>query len=261
MILLQIILATFLVALLSLIGMFLIYLKSRSLNKILLALVALSAGAMFGNSIFHLLPEAISEAEVAGMSLLTVMIILTIGFVLSFLFETVFSWHHCHRATHSGEEEPTFHCHHEVKPFSQLILYSDAIHNFIDGLIIAAAFIVEPALGVATTIAVALHEVPQELGDFAVLIYGGYKKKRALILNFLAASTVLVGGIAGFFLTSVVDTAVPILLPFAAGSFLYIAAADLLPELKHDEKIKETLFHFFVFLFGLLIMIGFAFVM
>jgi len=258
MTLISILAATTLIATVSIIGITLFYFKESKLSKFLLSLVALSAGAMLGNSLFHLLPEAIEEAEIIGMSLSTTLLILTGGFVLAFLFEQLFAWHGCHTASHHDGKDPGYHCHREEKPFAHLVLLSDGVHNFIDGLILAAAFLVSPALGITTTIAIALHEVPQELGDYAVLVYGGYKKSKALLFNFLAASTVVLGGVAGFFLAGSVENTIPILLPFAAGSFLYIAAADLLPELKHDEKIRETALHFCIFLLGLLLMIGFA---
>ena len=148
------------------------------------------------------------------------------AFVVSFLFERIFFWHHCHSASHHGHQKPVLHCEKNVKPYAPLILVSDTVHNFIDGLIIAAAFFVSPALGITTMIAIALHEVPQELGDFAVLVHGGYSKHRALWLNLTSASSVIIVGIVGYFFTMSVEYAVPVLLPFAAGGFLYIAASD-----------------------------------
>lgn len=253
-----ILLATAAIALCSLAGIAFLFFRGKRPGRIVLALVALSTGAMLGNAIFHLLPEAIETGEAAGMPLFNTLLILTGAFVLSFLFEQAFSVHHCHSTAHHGSDKPAHHCHAEVKPFAHLVLWSDAVHNIIDGLIIATAFIVSPALGITTALAVALHEIPQELGDFAVLVYGGYKKRRALLLNFLAATTVVLGGVAGYFLTSVVTNMVPFLLPFAAGSFLYVAASDLLPELKHDEKVGETVLHVVIFLIGLGLMIAFA---
>lgn len=254
MTLLQIILATVGVSILSIIGILFFYVKQKKFNKIMLSMVALSAGAMLGNASFHLLPEAFESVNKGIISTMTTMLLFVGAFVFSFLFETLFSWHHCHTASHHGEKNSPKHCKHPTKAYSHLVLYSDGIHNFIDGLIIAASFIINPILGLTTAVAIALHEIPQELGDYAVLVHGGFNKKKALALNFLASSTVVLGGVAGFFLTQSIETAVPILLPFAAGSFMYIAAADLLPELKHDEDINESLTHFTVFLVGLAIM-------
>lgn len=259
MTLIYILAATAIIAALSLVGIGLFFVKEKNFGKLVLVLVALSAGAMLGNAAFHLLPEALEVAGGGSISLFTVMLLFTAAFVASFLFELVFSWHHCHSAAHHGEAEPVYHCHESPQAYSQLVLFSDGVHNFIDGLIIAASFMVSPALGVTTAVAIALHEVPQELGDYAVLVHGGYQKKKALFVNYLAASTVILGGVVGFFLTQAIDLAIPILLPLAAGSFVYIAASDLLPELKHEEKFKQTLFHAFIFLVGLGIMIATAF--
>lgn len=256
--LIRVVVATSAIALLSLTGIAFLFLGGRKPGRWLLSLVALSTGAMLGNAVFHLLPESIESGELAGLDLMQTLLVLVGGFVLSFLFEQAFSAHHCHSDAHHGSEVPSHHCHEEIRPFAPLVLWTDALHNFIDGLIIAASFSVSPALGVTTTLAVALHEVPQELGDFAVLVYGGYRRKRALALNFLSASTVVVGGVAGYYLASGVSSAIPILLPFAAGSFLYVAAADLLPELKHDEDARETALHVTIFLLGLAMMYLFA---
>lgn len=253
-----ILLSTLFVSVLSMVGIAIFHFTKKMMNKFLLSLVALSAGAMLGNALFHLLPEAIEAAEETGIGLFKMMLILTGGFVLAFLFEQLFAWHGCHTASHQDGQDPAYHCHRDEKPFAHLVLLSDGVHNFIDGLILSAAFIVSPALGLSTTFAIALHEVPQELGDYAVLVYGGYERKKAFLFNLLSASTVILGGVLGFFLAGSIENMTPFLLPFAAGSFLYIAAADLLPELKHDEKVRETIMHFSIFLLGLMIMIGFA---
>lgn len=258
MTLLWIVLATTAIALCSLVGIAFLFFRGKRPGRMVLALVALSTGAMLGNAVFHLLPEAIETGEATGLPLFHTLLILTGAFVLSFLFEQAFSIHHCHSTAHHGSDKAVHHCHSAVKPFAHLVLWSDVVHNFIDGLIIATAFIVSPTLGITTALAVALHEIPQELGDFAVLVFGGYKKHRALWLNFLTATTVVAGGIAGYFLTSTVSNMVPFLLPFAAGSFLYVAASDLLPELKHDEEVGETVLHVAIFILGLGAMIGFA---
>lgn len=258
MTLFSIVLATAAVALLSLVGILTLFVKGKKPGRGTLALVALSTGAMLGNAIFHLLPEAIESGEAAGIPLMQTLVVLVGGFVLSFLFEQGFSLHHCHSTSHHGNGSSPDRCHSDIKPFAPLVLWSDAVHNFIDGLIVAASFAVSPALGVSTALAVALHEIPQELGDFAVLVYGGYKRKRALVLNLLSALTIVLGGVAGYFLASTVGGVIPFLIPFAAGSFLYVAAADLLPELKHDEKFSETALHVLVFLGGLALMYWFA---
>ncbi len=245
MALMYILIATSIIAGLSMIGIITLVMVKKHMHGGMLALVALSAGAMLGNAFLHLLPEAIELTQTGPIDLQSVMLLVVAAFVASFLFEQFFSWHHCHDAEH---------CELGKKPYAHLVLYSDAVHNFIDGLIIAASFIVSPSLGIATTVAIALHEIPQELGDYAVLVHGGFDKIKAAIYNGLVSLTVVLGGVVGYFLTDAVDWTVPVLLPIAAGSFIYIAASDLLPEIKHGSR-KNIPLYFLVFLTGLVIMI------
>ena len=249
MILLSILMATSLIALLSLVGVVIFTLTKLRLQNSILVLVALSAGAMFGNAIFHLLPETIELSQTGPFSLFTSLLILTLAFVLSFQFEQWFSWHHCHNTDHCDA----------MHPYGHLVLLSDFIHNFIDGIIIATAFILSPSVGVFTTIAIALHEIPQELCDYAVLLHSGWKKRKAILANFAVAFTVVAGGMAGYFLSQSVSVAVPFLVPFAAGSFLYIATSDLIPELKHQTNAKKISLHSFIFLLALALMIAATF--
>ena len=121
-------------------------------------------------------------------------------------------------------------------------------------MIIAASFIVSVPLGVATTLAVALHEIPQEIGDFGILVYSGFKKAKALFLNFLSAISIVFGGIFGFLLSEKIGGSIVFLLPFAAGSFIYVACSDLIPEIKHKGSLQKALINFFVFLLGIGIM-------
>ncbi|NQV90064.1 ZIP family metal transporter [Candidatus Uhrbacteria bacterium] len=244
-----ILIATSSIAILSLSGIIGLALMKKHVHASMLGLVALSAGAMLGNAFMHLLPEAIELSENGPISVFTIMLLVVGSFVASFLFEQFFSWHHCH---------DTEKCEKVEKPYAHLVLYSDGIHNFIDGLIIAAAFMVSPSLGISTTLAIALHEIPQELGDYAVLVHGGFSKIRAAVYNGISASTVLLGGIAGYFLSGSVTWAVPVLLPIAAGGFIYIAAADLLPELRHNNSRSNIPLYFLIFLSGLSLMIGTA---
>jgi zinc and cadmium transporter len=133
-------------------------------------------------------------------------------------------------------------------------LFGDAVHNFIDGLIIAASFVINIPLGIATSLAVALHEIPQEIGDFGVLVYGGFKKTKALFWNFLSALTAIFGGLFGYYLSSWITGTTAFLLPFAAGGFIYIAASDLIPEIKKETDIKKSLMAFGMFIVGIAIM-------
>jgi zinc and cadmium transporter len=235
MVLVQILVATFVISLISFVGVLTFVLKEEWLNRALLVMVALSSGALLGGAFLHLMPEAIAEVG-AGLD---VFMYLLLGFCLFFVLEQFLHWRHQHGTTHG------------VEPFSYLILVSDGVHNFIDGVVIAASFVVSYPVGIATTLAVALHEIPQELGDFGVLVYGGFSKFRALTFNYISAITAIVGGITGYFASSVMQSSIVYLLPFAAGNFIYIAAADLIPEIKHAVGLHRQVIHFCVFLAGI----------
>lgn len=204
-----------------------------------------------GGAFLHLIPEAILEIGHDHDSLLNVFIFVIIGFVLFLLIEQFLHWHHHHHV----HEHPEEHGHEQVKPMSYLILFGDGIHNLIDGLIIAASFVVSPTVGIITTIAVALHEIPQEIGDFGVLVYSGMKRFKALLLNFFSALVAVVGGVIGYFLAESSELAIVYLLPIAAGGFIYIAASDLVPEIKHGERGARLALNFFVFLAGIGLML------
>jgi len=240
MTLIQILVATSIISLIAFVGVFTLVLKKELLNKALLVLVALSTGALLGGAFLHLLPEAIAEKGAD----LAIFLYLLLGFSIFFLLEQFLQWRHQHTISP------------KVKPFSYLILVSDAVHNFIDGLVIAASFVTSFPLGIATTLAVSLHEIPQELGDFAVLVYGGFGTKRALLFNFISAITAILGGVIGYLSSSIMQTSVIYLLPFAAGNFIYIAAADLIPEIKHQVSLSRSAVHFIVFLIGIAIMLA-----
>jgi zinc and cadmium transporter len=230
-------LATFIVSLISFVGVVTLSLKDKILNKILLILIGLSAGALMGGAFLHLLPEAVEKST--GLD---VYLFVLVGFILFFLIEKVLHWRHCHK----GE------C--DVHTFHYMNLVGDSIHNFIDGLIMAASFVVSIPLGITTTIAIATHEIPQEIGDFGVLLYGGFSKKRAIMLNFVVALTAVLGGIVGYFVSKSIENIVVFILPFAAGGFIYIAATDLVPEIRKELDMKKYMVTLFVFICGILIM-------
>ena len=233
--LLYILLATFIVSLISFVGVITLALTKKLLNKILLVLVGLSAGALMGGAFLHLLPEAAEASE--GLN---VYLFVLVGFILFFLIEKVLHWRHCHK----GE------C--DVHTFRYMNLVGDSIHNFIDGMILAASFVVSIPLGVTTTIAISAHEIPQEIGDFGVLLYGGFSKKKAIILNFCVALTAVMGGLIGYFLTSYVENIVVFIIPFAAGGFIYIAATDLVPEIRKELDMKKYMVTLVIFICGIL---------
>ena len=237
-----IILATIIVSLISFVGIITLTLKGQILNTILFVLIGLSAGTLMGGAFLHLLPEAVESSEKFGVSLLDMFLFVLVGFILFFVIEKVLHWRHCHK----GE------C--EVHTFTYMNLIGDSIHNFIDGLIMAASFVASIPLGLTTTIAISTHEIPQEIGDFGVLIYGGFSKKKAIVLNFLVALTAVLGGLVGYLISSRIGNVVSYILPFAAGGFVYIAATDLIPEMKKEVDIKKSMMTLVVFICGILIM-------
>ena len=229
--------ATFIVSLISFIGVFTLALKDKILDKILLILIGLSAGALMGAAFLDLLPEAVKNSKGSD-----VFIIVLVGFILFFLIEKVLHWRHCHK----GE------C--DVHTFRYMNLVGDSIHNFIDGLTMAASFVISVPLGISTTIAISAHEIPQEIGDFGVLIYGGFSKKKALMLNFFVALTAVLGGVIGYFISMYIEDIVLYIIPFAAGGFIYIAATDLVPEIRKELDMKKYMATLLVFICGILLM-------
>lgn len=217
----------------ALVGGLTLILPEARLRQILLPLVALSAGTLLGGALFHLVPAAI---ERSGNKLEIYLWILA-GFAAFFGLEQFLNWRHSHEIERQYE------------PLTYLILAADALHNFVGGLAVAGAFLIDIRLGISAWIAAAAHEIPQELGDFAVLVHGGWKPARALAFNFLSALTFLLGGITAYTSARVVD--VSFLLPFAAGNFIYIAASDLIPEVKHHASFVRNVIHFAAFLAGL----------
>jgi zinc and cadmium transporter len=166
------------------------------------------------------------------------------GYCLFYVLEQFIHWHHHHAATHDHE------------PVSYLVLISDTIHNFIDGLVVAGAFLLGTEVGLVTAAAIALHEIPQEIGDFGVLVYSGFDRMQALVLNYLTQATVILGGIAGYYLAGFIEGTAVFLLPFAAGNFIYIASSDLIPEIKEEEDVRRAAIYFVVFLIGVSLMLG-----
>ncbi|MBN1160202.1 MAG: ZIP family metal transporter [Candidatus Diapherotrites archaeon] len=233
MVLELILLSTFAVSLIAFIGILVLFIKEKLLNKILFFLVNLSAGALMGGALLHLIPEA---AEI--VSFIDIGIWVLIGFSLFYLVETILKWRHCH----------DIKC--KIHTFAYMNLLGDGVHNFIDGLVIAASYIISIPLGIATTLAVALHEVPQEIGDFGVLVYGGFDKVKAVIMNFIFALTAIFGGIFAFFVEPYLPFSIALLLPFAAGNFIYISASDLLPETRKESNRLRSLILFSIFLLG-----------
>jgi len=235
--LLYILISTFVISLASLVGVLTLSLNAKRLENILLYFVSLSAGALIGGAFLHLIPESVERNS--GVN---IFILVLFGFTAFYFIEKLLHWRHCHKNK----------C--EVHTFTKMNLIGDGIHNFIDGLIIAASFVADIRLGIITSLAVALHEIPQELGDFGVLVYGGYTKSKALLFNFITALTAVFGGLVGYFLSSYSDSALNFLLPFAAGGFIYIAASDLIPEMRKETGLKKSLINLLIFVVGILIL-------
>ena len=227
----------------ALVGSVTLVFPEETLKKLLLPLVALAAGTLLGGALFHMIPAAVDKLG----NDLSIYVWILIGFGIFLGLEQFLHWHHCHRA-------PSEH-----RPLTYLILIADTLHNFIGGLAVAGAFLIDIRVGISAWIAAAAHEVPQELGDFGILIHGGWNKGKALLYNFLSALTFLVGGLVAYGVSRTID--VTFLLPFAAGNFIYIAAADLIPEIKHEESARLNIVHFLSFMIGiaLLLIVRFVF--
>lgn len=230
------------VSLLSLVGVLTLSVQEKYIRKAILYLVSFAVGALFGDALIHLLPEAFENIE----SSLTVSLLVLSGIVIFFVLEKFVCWRHCHII---GSER---HYH----PVVVMNLVGDFIHNFLDGIIIGASYVVSIPLGIATTIAVVLHEIPQEIGDFGVLIHGGLSVRKALLYNFLSALAALLGLLLVFALGSLASSFSIYLLPVAAGGFLYIAGSDLIPELKHETKIAASLGQLLAIILGIGVMIA-----
>ena len=237
MILARILISTFIVCLISLIGGFTLAIKEKLLQKILFCLIGFSAGALIGSAFLHLLPEAVQKAKSDS-----VFYYLILGIVLFFLMERYFHWRHCHEGNCS------------IHAFTYLNLAGDALHNFIDGMVIAASFCSSVKLGLVTTLAIILHEIPQELGDFGVLIYGGFTKRKALLFNFISALTAMLGALLGYFILDFTKGFSNFILPLTAGGFIYIATSDLIPEIHKESNLRRSTAAFIAFLFGIIFM-------
>lgn len=218
----------------ALVGTVTLVLREATLQRILLPLVALSAGSLIGGAFFHMLPTAYTTiGDPIRVGLLVVA-----GFAAFLVLEQALHWHHCHRARADCR-----------KPLSYLILIGDGLHNFLGGLAVAGTFLIDIRLGIVTWLAAAAHEIPQELGDFGVLVHSGWSKPRALLFNVLSALAFLVGSLVAYAASFTID--VVWLVPFAAGNFLYIGASDLVPEIRGHPSAAENLLHFAAFAAGL----------
>lgn len=234
------IVSVFLISLVSLIGVLSLSLNRDRLARLTLFLVSLAVGGLFGDAFIHLLPESFQEL---GTNLSVSLYVIS-GILIFFVLEKFLRWRHCHIPT--SEE----HMH----PLATINLVGDAVHNLIDGMLVGASYMVSLPIGIATTLAVIMHEIPQEVGDFGVLIHAGLSVKKALALNFLSALTAMLGVILAIVMGSEIEGFSLSLLPIAAGGFLYIAGSDLIPELHHEVKVSRSLLQFVMILLGVGVM-------
>ena len=225
---------------LSLVGV-LIFILNRELHRdLLLYLVSLSVGGLFGGAFFHLIPETV---EASGFTP-RVSVYILIGILTSFIVERCLKWRHCHIPT--SEEHP--------HTFGYMNLFGDAVHNMIDGMVIGGSYLVSSSMGLATTLAVCFHELPQEIGDFGVLLHAGFERRKALLYNFLTALTAFVGVVVALALSVYVENLAMFLVPFAAGNFIYIAGSDLIPELHAEEKLNRTIVQLAAMVLGIMLL-------
>ena len=228
------------VSLISFIGLLAFSIKIQSLKKILIYVVAFAAGAMFGGAFLHLLPELI---EKSGFTL-NIPYLILFGIVLFFSLEKMVHWHHHHM--HFGKEF--------THPFAIMNLIGDGFHNFIDGLIIGVSYLASVSTGIAVTMAILLHEIPQEISDFGVLLHGGFTKRKALLFNFLSALSAVMGTIIALILSNYIENIQYFVIPIAIGGFIYVAGSDLIPELHKEFGIKKAILELSAFVLGILVM-------
>jgi len=235
MTLLYILGATTLVSLLSLVGIIFIGVNESRIQKIIYVLISFATGSLIGGALLHLLPEAAAVEKKAYLHVI-------VGIIFFLLLEKLLYWRHCHKG----------HC--DVHTFKYLNLVGDGVHNLIDGVVIGSSFIVDPGLGLTTTLAILFHEIPQELGDFSVLIFGGFTFRKALLFNLLSAVSCIVGGVVAYFAAGSIEPMKTFLLGFTAGGFLYIAMVDILPELRAGASLRKAMAQVLLIVCGIVLM-------
>lgn len=224
------------VSCISFIGLATISIREDTLRSYVFLLVSLAIGALLGDAFIHLIPESLTEAQHP----LLVSLSIIAGILFFFIIEKALHWHH-----HGNDHEQ-----HANGNVGRLVLISDGFHNFIDGLIIAMSYLVSTEVGIATTIAVIAHEIPQEIGHFGVLLYVGYSRMRALWLNFLSALTAILGALTALLIGQTADNAIRLFIPITAGGFIYIALSDLIPQLQSSRKVTHSFMQFTMIIAG-----------
>ncbi len=231
--------ASFLVSIISLTGMFALWIEAAQLKRIIPYLVALAVGVLLGDAFIHLIPDAVSrQGSVSSVCLLTL-----VGVFVFFILEKVVRWRHDHHIQIPEKDG--------IKPLAKMNLMGDAIHNFVDGILIAGSFLVDPVLGFTTTLAIIAHEIPQEIGDVGALVYGGYSPAKAVLYNFYCSLTILIGAVFTLLFSQVAESSLVFLLPIAAGGFIYIAATDMIPALHEHSTLVHVFGQTAIFAFGI----------
>ncbi|MDP2736483.1 MAG: ZIP family metal transporter [bacterium] len=229
------------VSLISLIGVISLAIPEKKLQHIIMLLVSLSAGTLLGDSFLHLIPE-MTENNQPGLA---VWLWLLTGILVFFVLEKIIHWRHCHLECSASHPHPV----------GIMNLIGDGLHNFLDGMIIAGSFLVSPGLGLATSLAVIAHEIPQEIGDFGILLHAGYTRARAIFLNFISATAAIIGALLALTIGAQASNFTSFIIPFTAGGFIYIATADLIPELKKDTAPGKSLSQLLIIMAGIGIML------
>ena len=239
---LQGIVATIVVSAVSLVGIALFSISERAVRTSLLVFVSFSTGALLGDVFLHILPELVEDV---GFSTKEALLLLS-GMLASFCVEKFIHWHHCHHL-------PSKDHYHPIGPMT---LLADGMHNAVDGILIVSSFLVDPVVGIATTIAVVLHEIPQEIGDYALLLFSGFRRSSALAWNALSGLTAVAGGLLTLVAAHQSAAILAIILPFAAGNLLYIAGSDLIPELQKHTSSRQSIVQFAGILCGIAVMVA-----
>jgi zinc and cadmium transporter len=259
MVYLYVLLSVLFVSLVSVIVAIPFLIKKKISNKTLLFLLSLSIGVLLSTVFINLIPEAFEikheydtnhehKHHAHDFAFFKIPLIIISGFLLMFIIEK-FVHHH-----HNKKCEKTYG-HSHAYNLAPINLIGDGIHNFIDGLLIAASYMVDIVLGITVTISVLFHEIPQEIADFGILLYSGFSKLKAILFNFLSALTAVIGAIIGLLLVGNIEGLNEIFIPFAIGNFLYIAASNLVPQLHRHCGIKDSLIHIFAIILGIIIII------
>jgi len=248
-----------------------ISIREKTLDKILFILVAFATGTILASALFDLIPESIHHLEElnssgAGIAENLVFVFIIFGFVIFFVIERFIYWFHGHAHekenelvcyTGKGEGKDNSLSHSSgIKSFAILNLVGDGLHNFLDGIIIMVAFLSSTRNGIIITLAVVFHEFPQEIGDFGILLYGGFSKKKALFFNFISGMIALLGGLTAFFLSDAIETFNLFFLAFSGGGFLYIASTELMPELIKEKDLKKSIVQALIFICGLILIMS-----